>query len=83
MVRCGMERKEYEEIKAVCVKYGYGNVMELASALWKREFLKNGLPDIMVEVPAAIPAIKKGRWLKCIRDSQMIYDSIVKNMEDD
>ena len=32
--------KECHEIKAVCEKYGYGNVMEWASALWRYDYMK-------------------------------------------
>ena len=32
--------RECHEIKAVCEKYGYGNVMEWASALWRYDYMK-------------------------------------------
>ena len=38
-------RTEYLEIKHICDKYGYGNVMEWASALWRLEAEKKRIPE--------------------------------------
>ena len=46
-------RTECLEIKHICDKYGYGNVMEWASALWRLEAEKKGYPKGGCFVPTA------------------------------
>ena len=59
MVSLGQYDSECLEIKRICEKYGYGNVMEWASALWRREFRKKGYPESGCFVPTCQSFIKK------------------------
>lgn len=46
--------KECHEIKAVCEKYGYGNVMEWASALWRYDYMKKGYDKMLGACAGAV-----------------------------
>ena len=59
MVSLGQYDAECLEIKRICEKYGYGNVMEWASALWRRELRKKGYPESGCFVPTCPSFIKK------------------------
>lgn len=59
MVSIGPYDEEYLEIKKVCEKYGYGNVMEWASALWRREARLEGIPESGCFVPTCPSFIKR------------------------
>lgn len=48
------------EIKTICNKYGYGNVMAWISALWRYEERSKGLPIGHCFVPTCPSFIKKG-----------------------
>ena len=36
---------EYAAVKLVGEKIGYGNLMSIASALWRRDLRENGIPE--------------------------------------
>lgn len=62
------------EIKQLCDKYGCGNVMEWASALWRHEFRRKGYPESACFVPTCPSFIKDDcRFPR----QQMLYDSFV------
>ena len=42
---------EQEEVKALCDRIGYGNVMSIASEQWKEMMIKNGHPVTGVFIP--------------------------------
>ena len=43
--------EEREEIKYICEKYGYGNVMQQASELWKEHMIASDHPTSGVFIP--------------------------------
>lgn len=54
-----------EEIKAVQElgeQIGYGHMMSLASALWRKDLKDNGYPEIGAFVPTISSFIKKGYY---------------------
>lgn len=61
MVSLSQYEMECREIKRICDKYGHGNVMEWASALWRKEAREQGVP---------------GRWLFCA-DVPIVYQTQV------
>ena len=52
---------EYEEIKRICEKYGYGNVMQQASDLWKEHMITSEHPASGVFIPVLKSDIKKSK----------------------
>lgn len=46
--------KECREIKAICEKHGYGNVMEWASALWRYDYMKKGYDKMLGACAGAV-----------------------------
>ena len=66
-----------DEIKAVQElgeQIGYGHMMNLASALWRKDLKDNGYPEIGAFVPTISSFIKKGYYdVK----SEELYDKII------
>ena len=63
------------EIKRICDKYGHGNVMEWASALWRLKAEKEGYPKGGCFVPTCPDFIKDE--FKCPEQHEL-YDRLVK-----
>lgn len=71
--------KECHEIKAVCEKYGYGNVMEWASALWRYDYIKKGYGKMLgVCLVPTCPDFIKAKF-KCEK-SHRLYDDLVERI---
>ena len=57
-----MSRKsEIIEVKALGERIGYGNMMDIASALWSMKLSDDGIDRIM-HVPTVEPCMKKKEW---------------------
>ena len=57
-----MSRKnEIIEVKALGERIGYGNMMDIASALWSMKLSDDGILRIM-HVPTVEPCMKKKEW---------------------
>ena len=57
-----MRRKnEIIEVKALGERIGYGNMMDIASALWSMKLSDDGILRIM-HVPTVEPCMKKKEW---------------------
>ena len=57
-----MSRKsEISEVKALGERIGYGNMMDIASALWTMKLSDDGIERIM-HVPTVEPCMKKKEW---------------------
>ena len=57
-----MNRKsEILEVKALGERIGYGNMMDIASALWSMKLSDDGTERIM-HVPTVEPCMKKKEW---------------------
>ena len=61
-------------IKQICDLYGYGNVMEWSSALWRRKFKEKGYPLGACFVPTCPDFIKDEHRNP---EQQKIYDELV------
>ena len=57
-----MSRKsEIIEVKALGERIGYGNIMDIASALWSMKLSDDGIERIM-HVPTVEPCMRKKEW---------------------
>ena len=74
----GMYRREFEEILSICERYGYGNVMEMASAIWRNKMKENGLPPAHAAIPV-IPALcnQNDDGIAIGKQTRALYDNIV------
>lgn len=63
---------EVLEVKKLGERIGYGNLMELASALWRKKLRDHGSPEIGALVPAILQEGKRHSL------SRELYDEIVE-----
>lgn len=67
-------------VKNLGDQIGYGNLMGLASALWRKALIDSGCPkeltELSVFVPVSIAGVKD-EWLDEVKGSASIYDSYV------
>lgn len=68
-------RSEASDILRICRKYGYGNVMEWASALWRYEERMKGNPTAGCFVPTC-PDFIKAKF----KHSDITYDKLVASV---
>lgn len=84
-VVCKLEHKmhciEVEEVLRLGKQIGYGNLMELASALWRYDLRKQGLPEVDALIVTAKCNVRK-EDLSDIEEIRAIYDGIVKEVLD-
>lgn len=71
-------RIECLAIENICEKYGYGNVMEWASALWRFKAKKESFPVSGCFVPTCPNFIKEE--YRC-PSQQALYDKLVENIK--
>ena len=64
-------------IKTICDTYGYGNVMEWASALWRYSAKENNYPIEGCFVPTCPDFIKKN--YRCPQQ-HLLYDQMVEEI---
>ena len=69
--------EELYAVKRVCDLYGYGNVMEWASALWRHEARLKGYPITGCFVPTCPEFIREGFGFD---HAHIIYDEIVSTI---
>ena len=77
MVSLSPYEMECREIKRICDKYGHGNVMEWASALWRREARAQGFPEDGCFVPTC-PSFIKRKYQN--PKQHELYDGFVKKI---
>lgn len=67
-----MKRSTYEAIavKKLGEEIGYGNLMEWASALWRKELADEGFPTFVAFVPKVAE----------LSPNQKLYDELVKEI---
>lgn len=66
------DSKEVGILMAVCKTYGYGNVIQMASTLWRMDAEKKGYPDAGCFVPICLADLDTDRR-KMIDQSHEIY----------
>ena len=69
-----MDHKEIGLIYKLCEAYGYGNVMQCASSLWRMDAQKRGYPENGCFVPVPL-AFVDGENKTQANDSHKIYKS--------
>ena len=67
-------KREAQAVKALGESIGYGNMMSMASALWRKDMIENGYPVSGVFVPV-LPSDVKEEYLN--EGDMKKYDSIV------
>jgi hypothetical protein len=67
---------EIDEVFKLGERIGYGHLMCLASALWRRKMRVMGLPDSGAFVPTSITALT-GDYAKFAKSDCKNYDQIV------
>jgi len=68
-----MNKQEFESVKNIGERIGYGNLMEIASALWRDSLEKQGLPTSGAFVPT-LQLWLEGEALENAKASAEIYD---------
>ena len=72
--------EEAREVDAIAKRIGYGHLMQLASALWRKSLKEQGYPEIGAHIPTAICCIKKAD-IKMTQKSLSHYDELVKDIK--
>lgn len=68
---------EIMAVKSLGEQIGYGHLMELASALWRKKLQQSNTPITGATVPASIYDLKE-EVLELVKKNCKIYDSIIK-----
>lgn len=72
------KNEEIKIVKQIGEKIGYGNLMMIASALWKSSMEKQNYPTSGVFVPTCKLFIKKGFYDK---REELMYDKLIEIAE--
>jgi hypothetical protein len=73
--------KEAKEINAICEKYGFGSVMEWASAFYRYRLKKQGLPPEHAYVPVILSLCDENHGgIKVGKETRKMYDEMVENI---
>lgn len=72
-------REEFDEVYLLCKKYGFGNVMQIASTLWRHEARVNGTPESGCLVPTW-PSALSGVYADMARDSELVYRKMYEDL---
>lgn len=74
-------KSEFLAIKAMCDAFGCGNVMEWASAIWRYDLAKKGLPThgANICVIAAICDNPNDSGIRIGEGTRKLYDSMVEH----
>lgn len=82
---CVLSKWFIDLISHLCQVYGYGNVMQAASTLWRMEAVEKGYPEVGCHVPTVMPFIKE-EYRQMVEDSHGVYKSHIiackQNMND-
>lgn len=72
-----MNPREVAMLMSVCHACGYGNVMQMASTLWRMDMERNGYPEDGCFVPVCL-ADTDDKYRKMIEQSHKLYKSYVE-----
>ena len=67
---------EVKAVKELGEKIGYGNMMSIASALWRKSLKENGYPISGAFVPTCLPFIKEDLQ-DLDKEGMEMYDKMV------
>jgi hypothetical protein len=68
---------EAEQVRMLGEKIGYGNLMEFASALWRKSLEEKGYPTSGAFIPTIGQCIEKEMFEKTINERKA-YDAFVR-----
>lgn len=78
-------KTEITLVKNLGDKIGYGNLMSLASALWRKKLVDDGYLKELVEssvfVPVSVDYVKD-EWIDEVKDSASILDNYINYFEE-
>jgi hypothetical protein len=69
--------QEISEVKRLGIQMGYGHVMSLASALWRKELKEKGYPISGAFVPTCLPFINE-EIAEEDEPTRSLYDRLVE-----
>jgi hypothetical protein len=72
------QEQEINVVKNLGETIGYGHLMSLASALWRKSLKDKGYPEHGAFVPTCIDFINK-EMVEMTEDSSKMYDNIIKS----
>jgi hypothetical protein len=72
--------KDIEKIEKLGTEIGYGHLIFLASALWRKSAIENNYPESGAFVGTLLPFIKK-KYHKITKSSMNTYDEILNLRE--
>jgi hypothetical protein len=72
------EGKEIQLVKDLGEQIGYGHLMILASALWRKSLKDKGYPEIGAFVPTCMPFIGDKEILEATERENEMYDKLIE-----
>lgn len=70
-------KEEIKRVKELGDKIGYGHLMCIASALWRKDLEDNDYPTIGAFVPVCLPFVEK-KLAKATKGEREMYDEMVR-----
>ena len=74
-------KDEYEAVKFIGEQIGYGNMMTIASALWRNKLKESGIPEGGAFIPTLPCAVKDGEWSRIMNKEIKLYDGELKKLD--
>lgn len=68
---------EVQMVKAIGDKIGYGHLMELASALWRKDLREKGYPESGAFVPTILSCVEK-EMAQQTESERKMYDGFIE-----
>ncbi len=72
------QKEEILLVKELGERIGYGHLMSLASALWRRSLKEKGIPEYGAFIPTVDACLEEEHKLEHDKSSKL-YDTIVDN----
>lgn len=67
--------------QTLCNVYGYGHMMELISALWRKKLAEDGIPTEAAFIPTITTSVR-GEYIRLTVAQSRLYDTLVKEYFD-
>ncbi len=71
-------KNEIKAVKALGEEIGYGQLMILASALWRKSLKDKGYPEVGAFVPTCLPFIGDKEILENTEKENKVYDRLIE-----
>jgi hypothetical protein len=72
-------KSEIKLVKEIGEQIGYGHLMSLASALWKKSLKDKGYPEVGAFVTTLLPFIEK-EMAEATESERKMYDDIIERL---